>query len=159
MPKGGSKPGERRGGRQKGARNKATIQREIEAGKAAAEAIDKARSGQIELAKDVLRRLMKIAEGITSLNRPTTVREIDAGTVPNKDGDWERFGQWFDRTVYCAKELARYESPTFKAVLLQQDTPQPLAPQSNDVLDLQANRDPAQATQTYLRLVAAPKAA
>jgi hypothetical protein len=43
MPGGGSKPGERRGGRQKGSRNKATIVRERELAAAGELPIDAAR--------------------------------------------------------------------------------------------------------------------
>lgn len=103
------------GGRLKGSKNKTTLERE------AAAAVDAARGQQRELAKDVLERLMKVAEGATSLNKPTTQAELARGVAANPDGDWERFGAWFDRTAYCAKELAKYQSPQIKAV----DAPAP----------------------------------
>lgn len=113
----GAKPGERRGGRQKGTPNKATRERQINA---AAE-IDRARREGRELAKDVLERFMKLAEGACAVNRPTAAEDIAKGKAENPDGDWGRFGEWFDRTVYCAKELAKYQSPQIKGV----DAPAP----------------------------------
>lgn len=109
----GSAPGEYRGGRQRGTLNKATLEKLA----VAAQTIDSARRGETELAKDVLERMMKLAEGAAGVNRPVTAADVAAGRQQNPEGSWERFGEWFDRTVYCAKELAKYQSPTFKAIV------------------------------------------
>ena len=114
--------GKRTGGRKKGTPNKATLERQINA----AQAIDKARKEGRDLAVTVLERLMNIAEGACGLNRPTPQRSILQGEKQNPDGDWGRFGDWFDRTVYCAKELAKYQSPPIKAM------EQPTAPPDPD---------------------------
>jgi hypothetical protein len=111
---GGPRPG---GGRPKGLKNRATIEREINA----AQVIDRARKEGRDLAVTVLERLMNVAEGACGLNRPTTARDIAAGAKSNQDGDWNRFGEWFDRTAYCAKELAKFQSPQIKAM----DAPTP----------------------------------
>lgn len=110
----------RYGGRAKGVKNRATVEREL---KAAAEAAAIQGEGR-ELAKDVLARMMKLAEGVAGLHRPPSPIEVDAAEAEGKaipEGDWDRFGQWFDRVAYCAKELARYQSPQIKAV----DAPTP----------------------------------
>ena len=59
---------------------------------------------------------MNIALGATGLNRPTPKGQEGPNGEINANGDWDRFGAWFDRTAYCAKELAKYQSPTIKAV-------------------------------------------
>jgi ketopantoate reductase len=77
----GSKPGERRGGRKKGTPNKTTQERQINA----AREIDRARKEGRELAKDVLERLMHIAEGATGVNRPTTQADLEKGIEQNPE--------------------------------------------------------------------------
>ena len=79
MPHGGSKPGERRGGRKAGTKNRATIERQLEAAQAA---IAKVKHGR-ELAKDVLERLLHdldrfkgIAEGAAGLHKPPSAAEL-----------------------------------------------------------------------------------
>ena len=79
MPHGGSKPGERRGGRKAGTKNRATIERQLEAAQAA---IAKVKHGR-ELAKDVLERLLHdldrfktIAEGAAGLHKPPSAGEL-----------------------------------------------------------------------------------
>jgi hypothetical protein len=60
-----------------------------------------------------------MALGATRLNRPTSKGALDADGKAQKDnpnGDWDRFGAWFDRTAFCAKELAKFQSPQIKAV-------------------------------------------
>jgi len=101
-----------RGGRPKGSKGKATIERELKA----AQQIDKARREGRELAVTVLENLMNIALGATGLNRPTPQADLLTGRAANPDGDWDRFGAWFDRTAFCAKELAKYQSPQIRAV-------------------------------------------
>jgi hypothetical protein len=81
--RGGSRSGS---GRPRGPR-KATIERLI----TASEQIDHGRQTGDELAKDVLARLMKIAEVATSMHKPTSPAEIAAGQQPA--GDWDKFGQ------------------------------------------------------------------
>lgn len=59
-----------KGGRPKGSKGKATIEREINA----AQVIDRARREGRDLAVTVLENLMNIALGATGLNRPTSKR-------------------------------------------------------------------------------------
>ena len=109
----GKSGGPRHGqGRPKGAKGKATIEREINA----AQVIDRARKEGRDLAVTVLENLMNIALGATGLNRPTPKGQEGPNGQVNPNGDWDRFGAWFDRTAYCAKELAKYQSPQVKAM-------------------------------------------
>ncbi|MHB8272699.1 hypothetical protein [Bradyrhizobium sp.] len=121
MPR--AQKGQRFGGRPKGAKNKATIEREVNA----AQVIDRARKEGRDLAVTVLERLMNVAEGACGLNRPVPAKDLAAGAKENPDGDWGRFGEWFDRTAYCAKELAKYQSPQLKAIAVM-EAPQVVAP-------------------------------
>jgi len=100
MPGGGSKPGERRGGRQKGALNHATIERILNVTKN----IDEARRTGRELAVDVLERAMKLAEEVVILHKA--------------NADWSTFGDWFDRWVYCARALSKFQTPELRAILI-----------------------------------------
>ena len=111
--------GKKTGGRKKNTPNKATLERQINA----AQVIDRARKEGRDLAVTVLERLMNVAEGATGLTRPTAKAEIAAGRAANPEGNWDLFGQWFDRTAYCAKELAKFQSPQIKA--MEAPTPPP----------------------------------
>ena len=103
----GGPRGPNKGGRPKGSKGKATMERELNA----AQVIDRARKEGRDLAVTVLERLMNIADDVTGLNRPT-----QAGDKENPDGDWDRFGAWFDRAAFCARALAKYQSPQIKAM-------------------------------------------
>lgn len=136
-PKGGIKGGPKTpgSGRVKGTPNKATVERKL-----AAE-IDAARAGEKELGKDVLERAMRFAEGVVSLNRPEPV-VVEGKVSGTQGGDWDRFGAWFDRWVFCAKELAKYQSPQLRAIAV---APMPALPEpkviegerADNVIDLQ----------------------
>jgi hypothetical protein len=145
----GSKPGERRGGRQRGTKNKATVEREINA----AAVIDRARREGRELAVDVLEKLMKVAEGAAAINRPTEQKKY-------KDGDWKLFAEWFDRTAFCAKALAPFQSPTFKAVAVdvRSTTPAPMQQLSPPPLQIEGPTDQNSSVKCYLRAIKGGKA-
>ena len=114
MPKGGARQG---AGRKPGGKNKATIEREI----VAAQAIDASRQGTVRLGKEVLAKMMDVAEGAAALHRP---QPPEAGEKVDQ-AQWNLFGAWFDRTVYCAKELAKYQSPQFRTVEAPAPPPDP----------------------------------
>ena len=154
MPRGGSKPGAGRGGRKPGIKNKLTIEREALAAQAIIDGAKK--HGAPVIGKDVLERLVRVAEQAVYLHQPTTEAEKLKGVQPNPDGDWERFGDWFDRTAFVAKELAKYQSPTFKAVMVSTSPGESNPPQKQ--IEGQANgatgEDRLQkASQSYLMLV------
>ncbi len=115
-----------RGGRPMGSLNKATIEKQIQA----AREIDRARETGEELAKDVLNRLMKLAEGAAAKHRPQTTA---SGEVVEGTGDWALFGAWFDRTAFVAKELAKYQSPTYRAIAVSMPPPLPALTESKTI--------------------------
>lgn len=105
------------GGRITGvSRNKATIEREINA----AQVIDRARNSGRDLAVTVLEQMMNLARETMHKNRPAAAVVAKGKKQPQ---NWEGFGQWFDRTVYCSKELAKYQSPQIRA--MEAPTPPP----------------------------------
>lgn len=153
MGSGGPRPNS---GRKRGTRNKKTILREQRAEREVAAIIEKHRAGEIVLGKDVLARMMQFAEGTTGLLRPTSQREAIAGKERNPDGDWTRFGEWFDRWFHCARELAKYQSPTFRAIAVS--APEEQAQQGTTIDaaledELSDGEGAARAGATYLRLV------
>lgn len=108
MPAGGARKGS---GRRRGP-SKETIQRAL-----AVEAVEARRKGdpERELAKDVLEKGMKIAQGAAASFQPKP--DPATGAVNPKDPNWAPFGEWVDRMGYFAKELAKYQSPTFRAIM------------------------------------------
>jgi hypothetical protein len=120
MPVGGRREG---AGRKRGGKNKRTVELEL----ATAREIDSARISGRELAKDVLDRLMRIAEGAASLHKPN-----EAG----QGGDWSLFG----------------ESPQLRAVVVSMPgspVPEPKVVEGK-VLNM---KDPRVVAAAYVRLV------
>ena len=165
--RGGAREG---AGRRFGSKNKTTRERELKAQAEAQRLIDAARDGKIELAKDVLERAMKVAEGATSLHRPPPPQETmnlqaaenalaaQEHRKPRKLylGDWPLFGEWFDRWVYAAKSLADFQSPKYKAIAVamapMNQNPQPQArTETNEPRDAQERE--RRAANDYLKLV------
>lgn len=148
MARGGSNPGERRGGRRPGSRNKATVERELQAGVAQVVIDANPATSPIELAKDVLGKMMKIAEGAAGLFQP---KNPESGRLEGIE-DWDRFGQWLDRTIVCAKELAKYQSPQFRAILVTPPPPQEL-PRHGDGAKVIDINDPVALERVYKRML------
>lgn len=131
--------------RPKGSKNKATIEREL---KLAIE-IDKARKDGRELAVDVLERMMKLAEGAAGQHKPPSAAEISAGAAAL--GDWDKFGEWFDRIAWCAKELAKYQSPQLRAIAVTMPgQPRDMKTVEGKVLDV---NDPLVVQRAYISMV------
>ena len=104
----GSKPGERRGGRRKGSRNKATIEREL----LAQRVLQNAPAGAIQqapLGKEVLEQYMVAFDALAQHYRPIP-------ESPNSDE--AKFTKFATATCDCARALAPYQSPTYRAVML-----------------------------------------
>jgi hypothetical protein len=101
MPGGGSNPGERRGGRPLGSRNKATIRREIIEKAALERQIDARAIAPIQ-GKLTLERLLGLA-----------LEHLDAAI---ESGDKAEFAVCFERALSAAKEVTKYQSPQLKAL-------------------------------------------
>lgn len=119
MPK-----GVRYGGRQKGAKNKATLEREREAVAALTEV---ARKTPPVIGRTALERQVVLAEGMTARYQRVTeeqAAELRAAGNPEAkatDGDPTLYMKWFEIWHTCAKELTSYQAPKVKAV----DAPAP----------------------------------
>jgi nitrogen fixation protein FixH len=119
----GSAPGERRGGRVKGTKNRTTVERELIAAEVARRQTSRAHEQDRELAVEVMARYMREFEDAAAHFRPVAEEEVAAGEKPNPNGDWAKFGQWAERVVATARELARYQSPQLRAVMVSQAPP------------------------------------
>jgi hypothetical protein len=103
MSGGGSKPGERRGGRKRGSLNLATRERAA----IAARAVTEAKASGRQLAKDVLSDFTEIFKSMAVRYQPL------AG---NANADEAKFEKWARLAVDCAARAAPFQSPTFRAV-------------------------------------------
>lgn len=115
----GAAPGERRGGRAKGTPNKATIERAV---RAEADVIKHEVSGK-KLAKDVLEDFMFLFAGMAAAYQPLPPgAAVPAGREPNEG----KFEKWATLAVKTAADLAKYQSPTFRAHAVTTTMPAPL---------------------------------
>ena len=115
MPR-GAKPGERRGGRALGTKNKATIEREFLERQLLARA--DARVGGRKLAKEVIEENMHFAAAFAEQFKP-----IEGNEKANED----KFLEWARLAVAWATDLAPYQSPRFRAIVMapqQQNEPE-----------------------------------
>lgn len=102
-------------GRKRGGANKATIEREALAQRILAEQAGK--PGK-KLGKEVLDDFMQLFTGLAAFHQPLPPGQL-AG--PNQAPDEEKFKTYAKFAIECAKELAGYQSPRLKAVLLSQE--------------------------------------
>jgi hypothetical protein len=168
MSRGGSKPGERRGGRLKGSLNIKTrerLEREKIAEQVATEigasatgiAFHKAIEGR-RLAKDEIKEAIPIIKGIVAhYQQQVSALNPETGSlVIQPEADLGDLKDWMRLFVDTCFKLATYESPTFKAIVLA-EVPQP--GDDAKMIDLQSKREPEKATETYLRLIRSSQAA
>jgi hypothetical protein len=166
MAGGGSRPGERRGGRKKGALNKATRERM----EMARRELDAAATGKARrpLAKERLEELFDISLGAMRLHQEVTpemaARAHAAGNtdVVVRAGDWDRFGEWWDRAFYVGEKLMRTQTPYLRALMVgvqgvgeAAGAPAESAKVVEATVDTDVEIDDAatRSQQTYLRLV------
>lgn len=123
MPRGAA-PGERRGGKAKGTRNSATIARALEA---EADVIRHQVSGK-KLAKDMLDDYMLAFHAVAASYQRSLADAFQAGVKPTQ-ADLDAFMKWGELVVDTAAQLAKYQSPTFRAI--QVNAPAPLPKDTN----------------------------
>lgn len=125
----GAAKGERRGGRQKGTPNKATIERNLVAAQRASDAIKQGK----KLAKEVLEEFMFLTAGMAAVYQPLPPGTVEApaGRAPNRDEFWK----CVEMVHAFGKELAKYQSPTFKAIAVH------VAPNQNTVREINPRPD------------------
>src|SRR5262249_9608199 len=117
MPRGGSKPGERRGGRKPGTPNKPKGERALIALESAEKEVrvllmagDKITS----LGKDRLAELDEWAHGIAKTYAPE--KDAKGRAQWESDGDELRFMRFMAFSAKCAGLRAQYESPRYAAI-------------------------------------------
>jgi hypothetical protein len=103
MSGGGSKPGERRGGRKGGSLNLATRERAA----IASGVVTEAKAAGRLLAKDVLSDFTEIFKSMAVRYQPL---------ADNANADEAKFEKWARLAVDCAARAAPFQSPTFRAV-------------------------------------------
>lgn len=125
MPAGGARPntgGHRPGaGRKKGTKNKSTIEREKEeAKKALAQqaAIDLARGRGGKIATEVIDDFMRLFVGLAARHQTWPA---EAGVNPHENP--KLFREYAKLAVQCATELANYQQPKFKAMVVAMAQP------------------------------------
>lgn len=101
MPRGGSKPGERRGGRRKGTPNRKTVERQLITERMLQHPPAGIESGK--LGREVLAQYMCTFDELAEQYRKT---------------DEFKFRQYAELAVACAKALAPYQSPTYRAIVV-----------------------------------------
>ncbi len=163
--------GKKTGGRRKGTPNKATLER-IEREKigeqiaaaarqpGAGKAVAKAMDANHLWAKDELVEVIPILKGIVAHFQKVPFAAVNSNGNVTK-ADWDALYKWLTMYIDTNMKLAPYQSPTFRAVFVQ-EAPAAASQTIIDgkVLDLTARKDPASAAAAYLRLIRAePRAA
>lgn len=123
MPK--AQKGERWGGRAKGTKNKATVERERLA-LASLQAKAKATAPR-KLAKDQLAELLPVTMGIVAMYQRAAYKDDGSGRPghPNHDPKiWRELGQWIELARRVGDTAADYESPKYRAIAVAV-TPEP----------------------------------
>lgn len=116
------KPTGKPGGRPAGAKNKATIERELREAQEAERKVEEARTSGRRLAKDMLDDFMhKFAQVAASFQPVPANTPPPEGVTPNPN----EFERWAKLAVECAKALAKYQSPTFQAIMVAPPPPDP----------------------------------
>jgi hypothetical protein len=115
MPR-GAKPGERRGSRRQGSKNKLTLERYVRSTQVAARQKDK--EGP-KLGKEVIEDLMNLAMRNAIACQPTEhdlTPSQDTAVQDLKDWKRDQFREWASLAVAWASELAPYQSATYRAI-------------------------------------------
>jgi hypothetical protein len=70
---------------------------------------------KVKLARDIIEEFMMVAHGYATKYQPVPYGQpVPPGCKPNED----KFKEWAHITVDWATELARYQSPTYRAILV-----------------------------------------
>jgi hypothetical protein len=108
MARGGSAPGERRGGRRKGVPNKASLKREVEI------AVRSRAAGQ-KLGKEVMAEAMMHFRALAA--------KYQVGT---EQPDETKFERYLKLAAAIAADLSPYESPKLQSTIIAGDKDQPI---------------------------------
>lgn len=113
MPK--PRKGERPGGRAKGTPNRITV----EAAEIARISTEQAKARGVKLGKEMLEDYMMAFH-----NQAVVFQPLPPGVaIPGRTPDPKQFMEWGKLVVDTAKELAKYQSPTFRAIAVMAPPP------------------------------------
>ena len=107
----GPKPGERRGGRQKGTPNRTTVEQIVEAERAA---VELKRQGK-KLGKEILDDFANLFAGMAAYYQPSPKN----APVQNPNQSEEKFVDYAKLAVDAAYKAADFQSPRFRAIVVQ----------------------------------------
>lgn len=156
-----SQPGERRGGRQAGVPNKATVEAQERARLAAEIATSMSRpltqpapAGapapvQRKLMRERLEELAEICIGAAAFFQPAA-----QGQRPNPHENWGEFHKWVETAIKAADKAADYQSPKYRAIAVASAAPEPKQVGKGDGNVIPIN-DPVAAARVYRRIVSA----
>ena len=108
----GRKKGERPGGRSKGTPNRVTV----EAAEIARISTEQAKAKGIKLGKEMLEDYMMAFHNIAATYQNEIARAMMVPDAKMPAEAAARFREWGVLVVDVAKELAKYQSPTFRAI-------------------------------------------
>jgi hypothetical protein len=135
--------GRKTGGRRQGTPNKATIEKSLIAARTVADA----RAGGKKLAKEVLQEFMELFAGMAAHYQPTPTH------LPlNPNENEPQFLRYAGLAVECAKAVAPFQSPTFKAIEVVPPPPPPPEPATIDGKMINID-DPVVLGNIYRRMV------
>ena len=137
--------GRKTGGRRRGTPNKATIERALIAARTVADT----RAEGKKLAKEVLQEFMELFAGMAAYYQPTP-----AHLPPNPNENEPQFLRYAGLAVECAKAVAPFQSPTFKAIAVVPPPPPPPEPATIDGKVIRLD-DPVAVGNIYRRMVTA----
>lgn len=123
MPR-GVPPTNRPRGRPKNSRNKATIERERVAAEIAQKTVADARVAGKKLGKEVLDEFMHLFAGMAAAYQPAPPG-MEIAPSPGRRPDEAKFEKYALLAIGCARDLARYQSPTFQAIQIAPPPPPP----------------------------------
>ena len=127
MPRGGAKPGERRGGRPKGGLNKATAAKLLDAqvaekvaeiiGAPPQEGATLQRYTSRARAKDELAEMLPVLKGHVGHFQQAAIASGLPGTEKFNAAIWKMFREWFDLYLKACDTAADFQDPRLKAQL------------------------------------------
>lgn len=134
------------GGRTAGTPNRSTVERALRAARQVAEAKASGR----KLAVDVLDECMHLTMGMAA-----EFQKAAGGPMP-LPADWDKFWQCVDAAIESAGKLAKYQSPTMKAVEHRMTVTPVLVPTIEGSAQVISLNDPNVKIRAYQRMLAAP---
>jgi hypothetical protein len=144
MPK-GSKKGVRHGGRDRGTPNRATVER----AEVARMQTEESKRRGAKLGKDVLEEFMLLFAGMAAQYQPLPEGVTMPGRTPNE----EKFITYATLAVKTAKDLADFQSPKFKAIMVTAPPPKQQSAKTIDGNVVQLSNDPNVITRVYQQMV------